>query len=788
MLLFVLGSVPGLAQPSGSGLPVHPELLAEPWPAQWITHPDADPEAFGVYHFRHSFALEQVPESFVVHTSADNRYRLFVNGTPVTHGPARGDVAHWRFETTDLAAHLRPGKNTLAAVVWNFGAHRPVAQMTYETGFILQADAEEGAPVNTGEAWKVVRNEAYAPIPRSEQELEGYFVVGPGERVDGRVYPWGWQEPAFDDAAWAQARTLRAGMPRAGPGPTGIYEAWKLVPRSIPALEKRVIRFAAVDRAEGVGAPGPGFVQGAQGLVVPPRTEATLLLDQAHLTTAYPEMVVSGGAGSRVTLTYGESLYNADGTKGDRDAIAGKVMRGYHDVFMPDGGAERLFRPLWWRTYRYVQVEVETAGDSLRIHDLRAEFTAYPFEEKATFASSEPLLEEIWEVGWRTARVCAGETYFDTPYWEQLQYVGDTRLQALISLYVDGDDRLVRKAIRAYDHSRTADGLTASRYPASEEQFIGPYSLLWIAMVHDYWMHRDDPAFVRSFLTPIRGIVEWYDQYVDDTGLVGPVPWWNFVDWNYPVGVPPGAEDGHSVVVSLQFAYVLDYAAALAEAFDRASDAQYYRALSTSLKEAAHRHAWDVGRGLLADTPDREAFSQHANVLGVLTDAIAPAEQEAVMQRVLADTSLAQATYYFSFYVHRALKKTGLGGQYVEQLGPWREMLAQNLTTFAEEPTPTRSDSHAWSAHPNYNMLALVAGIRPSAPAFETVRIAPALGPLEHVQASVPHPRGPIRVELERRGEDGLQGAVILPDGLTGTFEWQGQTLSLNGGRQAINL
>lgn len=34
------------------------------------------------------------------------------------------------------------------------------------------------------------------------------------------------------------------------------------------------------------------------------------------------------------------------------------------------------------------------------------------------------------------------------------------------------------------------------------------------------------------------------------------------------------------------------------------------------------------------------------------------------------------------------------------------------LPTFAEKPDPTRSDSHAWSAPPNYNFLALVAGIR----------------------------------------------------------------------------
>jgi hypothetical protein len=85
-------------------------------------------------------------------------------------------------------------------------------------------------------------------------------------------------------------------------------------------------------------------------------------------------------------------------------------------------------------------------------------------------------------------------------------------------------------------------------------------------------------------------------------------------------------------------------------------------------------------------------------------------------------------------------------------------------------------------------MLALVAGIRPSAPAFTAVRIDPALGPLDAVEAAVPHPDGEIRVQLERAGAEGLRGQVTLPDGLTGTFEWQGRTIRLSGGIQSITL
>ena len=148
----------------------------------------------------------------------------------------------------------------------------------------------------------------------------------------------------------------------------------------------------------------------------------------------------------------------------------------------------------------------------------------------------------MWEINWRGARLCAFETYFDTPYYEQLQYVGDTRIQALITLYMTSDDRLVRQAIEHFDHSRIPEGITASRYPSCLGQYIPTFSLLWVAMVHDYWMHRDDPPFVRA---SCPGCGRWSAGTSGTStraASVGPIPWWPYVDWapEWPEGVRPG--------------------------------------------------------------------------------------------------------------------------------------------------------------------------------------------------------------------------------------------------------
>ena len=418
--------------------------------------------------------------------SADNRYRLFVNGEEVSSGPQRSDLMHWRYETVDVGPHLRAGRNVIAALVWNWGPDKPVAQFSRQTAFLLQGNSPREAVVNSGSEWRVLRNEGYAPIPVLGDAVGGYYAAPPGEAIDARRNPWGWTQTDFTDDGWIAAAAGRG--PRANrtqlraSNPFGEAGGWQLMPRSIPPMEQTPVRFATVRRSEGI-APDTGFLRGTSDFVVPAKTRTVILLDQGHLTNAFAVLETSGGA---------------------------------------------------------------------------------------------------------------------------------------------------------------------------------------------------------------------------------------------ELGVPTFAE--------------------------------HYRSLAQKVRDEGVRTAsWDPPRRLFRDRPDGTTYSQQANVMAVLTDAVAPAGQAGLMERVLSDTTLTQSTYYFSYYQLEALRKAGLGDRYVEQLAPWRGMLALGLTTVPETPEPTRSDSHAWSAHPNYGLYATVLGVRPAEPGFKSVRIAPNLGPLRRVEGRVPHPRGEIVVRLDSR-------------------------------------
>ena len=767
---------------------INPQLLETTWDARWIMHPSVSNTDFGVFHFRRSIDLSEVPDSFIIHVSGDTRYRLYINGQSVAKGPAVGDNHNWRFETIDIAGYLQPGSNTAAATVWNFAEYNALQHHSYRTAFILQGNTETESVLNTGTGWKVMQNTGYSPIPVSYQTVDGYYAAPHGEHFRAEAYPWGWENADYDDSGWEPARLYEPGTPR-GTNPYGNLYGWNLIPRNIPLMEERQERIPELRRTEGIDSKDE-FLHGSAPLLIPANSSAVLLLDQTYIINAYPVLMVSGGQDAEIKLIYAESLRYGDNTKGNRNEIDGKHILGFHDLFVPDGGENRTLRTLWLRSYRYIQMEIETGDDPLLLHDMYGIFTGYPFEENAHFVTHDNSLTDIWEAGWRTARLNAFESYWDCAYYEQLQYVGDTRVQALISLYVSGDDRLMRNSILHFNDSRMPDGITMSRYPSRHPQYIPPYALLWIPMIHDYWMHRKDDDFVRQFFPGIRSVISWYEDHLDEElGILGPMPWWNYVDAarGFARGTPPGADDGNSVVITLQMLYVLEYALELAEAYGETHDAARYRELIGKLRISIPQHGWNSERQLMADTPDHDLYSQHANILAVLTGLIPEEEQAGLMHRILEEEELVQVTYYFRFYLTRAMNKAGLANEYLEHLGPWYDALALGMTTFPEHPEPSRSDAHAWSASPNYDFLATVAGIMPGSPGFETVLIEPASGRLDHIEASVPHPLGEIEVKYTINGNE-IRAEVTLPEGLSGRFSWLGQEVELNEGTQRVVL
>ncbi|CAL4869528.1 hypothetical protein MMA231_03820 (plasmid) [Asticcacaulis sp. MM231] len=766
---------------------------AEP---QWITHPALDAQKPVVLHFRREVNLDTLASAYLIDVSADNRFVLYVNGRRVAQGPSRGDLAHWRYQQIDIRPYLRKGKNIVAAEVWNSvsGGISPLAQISARTGFWIRGTGKASV-FETGAGWRVSRDPSRtfaAPWPHLNAVLGGtYYAAGNSEIVDASKADWTWNGATESRSDWVEA------VPTAGPAEVA---PWTLEADRLPAMRYSPISPGKVVRTDLPTA--PAFPKAA--VTIAARQSAILLIDQVHMVSAYPTYIVSGGKGAKITVTYSEALYDHDKKKGDRNAIEDRRALGIEDTFLPDGQTHVAFRPLWWRTWRFLQIHVETADQPLTLEGLRLYQTGYPFQQHGYFKSDDDGLNQIWEIGWRTLSINAHETFMDSAYWEQLQYVGDTRIESVIAHTVSGDPRLTIQAIDAYGHSQTKDGMVQSAYPSSGDNIIPPFGLLWIGMMRDYAQYHRETAVLKRNLAGARRVLDWYAPYVATNGLVGMTPYWNYIDWAGEAQQPGEATRADrfpsfdattktSCVVTLSYLGALkDMAAVEMAAGDPALASQDLQKAET-VTRAIQDQCWDARTGLYADSPDRTVFSQHANALAVLYD-VAPKDKAADILRQItkgngvdAPTGMIETSYYFSWYLIKAFDHADLDTEYLGLVKTWRDLLKQNFTTWPETRGETRSDTHAWSAHPTADLIGIVAGLRPDATGYRSAVIAPHLGTLKAVDAATPTPNGRLSVRYRVTGKS-VRATITVPKGLPTRFVWQGKSYPLHAGRNRLNI
>ena len=772
------------------------------WNAQWIMHPTAEPQAPAVVLFRKNFELKTKPEKFVVHLSADNHYRLFVNGQYILRGPARGDISHWFYETIDIAPYLQTRKNTIAAEVVNWGPKRSFTYFSQMTSFILQGDAEAEKLVNTsGGSWKCLQNEAYSPkmvdwmTDRNTIDF-GLYVGNPTDSIRADKYPWGWETTTYDDSKWLPAKWCDIAGGRDVQFAGGIlYGGGKLlIPRRTGILKETNVRFTSIRRTSGIEK-NEDFIHDKGSLTIPANTKVNLLIDQAYETIGYPEMVVSGGKDAKIQAMYAENMIVKNhAPKGNRNDIEGNRLVGIKDVFIPDGGKSRLFKPTYLRSFRFIQLDIETQNEPLTIEKYYHVACNAPIELKAEFETNNPNLDWMMDAGWRTISICAQDMLISDAAYEQMQYTGDSRVHNLSLLALSGDDRLTRNALTQFDQSRIPEGLTYACYPNPFHLIIPSYSLIWIDQVYDYMLWKDDKAFISGFELGIYGVLDWFEKRMQSNGLIGKIDWWGALAWprHYINGEPPAVSEGNNTLYSLHYAYTLRHAADIFEYLGKTNQALDYRQKADRICKAVNLLCKNKD-GFYTESPDNKQLSQITNLLAILAEASKGADAKQLMEKLLRPKDwFGQVDLFLHLYLFEAMNKTGLQEQFLPELSEWQLMKERGMTTFAEVPLEwgeenQRSECHPWSTSPNYFFFRTICGIEPTSAGHKTVEIAPAFGELTRINAVYPHHLGNIELDLKRNGLI-VEGSVTIPEGIKASFSWGAQKTDLKPGKQRIKF
>lgn len=774
------------AQYVNQSLPQYPEE----WNSRWITHPDIDEAAYGILHFRNTFTLEENPDRFIIHVSGDNRYRLYVNGVEVGYGPQLDDIRHWRYETYDIAPYLRKGQNILAAGVINWGIDRSYGILSFKTAFLLQGHSKKETIINTGyhSKWKVIKNDAWKEKTvywmTGGEIVGGFYASNPSDSIIAKNYPWGWKNPNYEDSSWKSPEVVFS-QPKTN---AGAGHGWILQARTTAIQVSKKEVFTNIIRTDIPGLEST-FIFGQEPLKIVAHSKNILLIDQGYVTLGYPELKLSGGRNARIKITYSEALYDKNNQKGNRNETEGKVIKGISDIYIMDGGSHRIFQPLWFRTFRFIQLEIQTENEDLFIEDYYNNYSSSPVPVIAEFSTNDSIYKAIWKICRHCIEICAQDNLLSDAYYEQMQYVGDLRPHLMAWTALTGDLSYFRNAIEQFNHSRLPDGNITSCYPL-KATFVHPtYSLIWIDMLHDLMMLEGDKELLGSYAGEIEEVFDYYESLINKNGLVGKSNYQMFIDWYLPKGGNSEVnKDGNSAILTLNYVYTLRNAAGLMNWLGRSDLAKIYSVRAEKYASNVKKLCFDEERGIYADDPEKSFYDQRASILAVLCGSHSKTGKEMLMRKVLSeDTSFdSYANLFYYFYLFEAMEKTGIG-DFTQVLKPWKDIVDMGLSATPEkrvEQNP-RSEVHPWTAHPVHFYFSLVAGIRPDSPGFNTVLISPNPGSLKVVHGTYPTIHGNIEFDIKFK-DSGARGEIILPGQMTGKFIWNGNALKLKPGKNLI--
>ena len=770
------------------------------WPYRWISGNELGKTPC-VAAYRKCFSLDR-RETIRVHVSADERYVLYLDGRRIGRGSEYGSVDNWYYETYDIP--LDKGPHVFVAKVWSLGNLAPHTQTSFCHGFIFAPEGNFSDRLGTGiSEWEYKNIEGIDLVDLQPGCGTRFWGTGANLIVHADKFPWGFEKGTGE--GWKPVKILHAGTN--GSSRNGAYPSHLMRPAVLPPMMEKDVKAGTVRFVSEIAyddltqnpvlecdnlvdeLPHWDLIGKEKSITIPPKSCRRIIYDLENYYCAYPSIVASGGLGSRIDLQWAESLFNEPQalTKGNRDQIEGKYFLGVGDTFLPDGGEKRPFETLWWQAGRYLQLYIQTADASLTIERLSLCETRYPLEMESSFSSDDARLGRVIPIAYRVLQMCAHEIYIDCPYYEQLMYSGDTRLQMLATMTTTSDDHLPRKAIETFDGSRLPSGLTRSQYPGRCMQIIAPFSLAWIGMVHDFALWRGDWEFIRRRMPGVRNVLEAFMTFRNRDGLIECPAGWNFVDWvpSWNDGVPPGAEAGASGIINWYMVYALNLVARLEDWMNEPELKARWNRLADEIARQTTSVFWDSKRGLFADDPDRINFSEHAQCLAVLSGKLYAEKQDRIRQSLLNEMNMARTTISFTHYLFETYRELNLIDAFFGRLGLWFDLEAQGFKTTPEQPEPTRSDCHGWGAHPIYHYFATILGIRPDSMGFATVNIKPQPGPLKNIKGKLIHPAGLIEADLTVENNR-LSGSILLPHDIHGTLQYNNRSVPLHGGVKQI--
>lgn len=606
----------------------------------------------------------------VLKITADDYYKLYINGIFVTQGPAASYPHCYNYNEIDVTEYLCEGENTFAVHtyhqglinrVWVSGDRRQMLwfNLALDGKTVLVSDENWLCADHTGYSGDVTTGYA-------TQYLECYDSAAPET---------GFRREDFNDSGWTHAAVFH-------------NADYQLQRQQTPQL---IFSEALPAKCEDI----PGGLR----------------IDFGFEAVGYLTAKATGKKGDTVLVRAGEEL-NDDGSV--RYGMRCNCV--YSEKWILSGREDTL-EQFDYKAFRYVELSFP---DGVTISDVRFIIRHYPYVEKAVYHTDNSDMKRILRLCADTIRYGTQENYMDCPTREKGQYLNDISVSARSHAVLTGDTTLMKKALRDFANSAFICPGLMTVSGSSLMQEIADASLQFPGMV--CWVYSVDhnKSFLEEMEPCVTGLYRHFLSYVNEDGLLESVKdKWNLVDWpenlrdgyDFPLTRPIG-EGIHNVLNAFWCGFL--------ESMD-----EFYSlldmpvtGLTEKTKQVFIRTFYNAKTGLFCDSPALTHSAVHSNILPLLFNI--GTEDEKLKRRLIdfiAEKKLTSSGVYMAYFALAALMRNGerkLAEELTLDPGCWLNMLAEGATTTYEawgrDQKWNTSLFHPWATAP---LIVFADGIRP---------------------------------------------------------------------------
>ncbi|MEP6755728.1 MAG: alpha-L-rhamnosidase C-terminal domain-containing protein [Chthonomonadales bacterium] len=694
-----------------------PMAKKSPWTAKWIWPVNADKAP--VVMIRKVVDLPAEPTAITAWLTADQKYRLYINGQLASRGPvdigtdyAGGSTHRWFYDTRDLMGYFRKGKNVISLEVFR----------TWPIGFTIT----RGKPGLLFEARvQFGKNRSLTIASDSDWRGTEALQFPNASTYDANKEPAGWRMPGFEDTAWAKCKEQ-----------PNVWE--QLIPSEIPPLMERKYPIGRI-----VG-PNPE----------PITKDCRYKVTFDRVLSGYPTVRVKGGKGARLTI------------------------RATQSATMILGEGDNYFEfPFMTEVVPSLDLEITNVTSPLELREIGVNFTSQPVDYLGSFSCSDAGLNDIWKVSRWAVQICLQTHHLDSPnHQEPISDPGDYLIESMVNYYTFAQPWLARQDIRKfawllkdekYSNFHTSYSIGWLQMLMDYYDFTGDKSLI-IEMAPYVHGLLDTYATWKGK----NGLISEAPNYMF-------MDWVEIAGFNLH---HPPAVIGQGYLTAFYY-HGLDMGSRIAALMGDKERVQKYAGLRSGIRDAFNRELWVEGKGLYRDgkpfqtsvkpyqwlpaDKDIETFSPHVNLLAALYDLAPKVKQKGIVERVMSEKKL-NTQPWFMHWVFQAIDHVGLFEIYgTPQMRRWK--IVKETQSF-KEMWDTGDLSHGWCSTPLVQMSSRILGVKPTSPGFKTISIKPIFCDLQWAKGVVPTPHGPVAVSWKRT-DKGLTMDITVPRGTVAGIE-----------------